>query len=318
MDLESLLADPPMLHRDQSGEAVSWGLPSDVIRWMWGRIDRGSRTLETGGGLSTVMFALSGAEHTCITPSSHDVAAVRAFCRTHGISDERVTYVVDRSENVLPRAPIGDLNLALIDGRHGFPATFIDWYYTAGPLKRGGALVVDDTQLWPSRVLKEFLMAEPRWRLEREFHRTVTFTKLRDGSESAEWGQQLYTVLQSDSPRPERVMSALLFDALVLVVSKGDDELLKLPCREAWHFPRGQDRGYAGFHPGDSQEAIEHLEELRGMGADAIVFPSSAFWWLEHYDAFHQHLESRYRRAWADDRFVIYHLVPAHAPGRST
>jgi len=74
-------------------------------------------------------------------------------------------------------------------------------------------------------------------------------------------------------------------DATVLVVSHGDDELLDLGAgRRGWHFPQMEDGTYAGHHPGDSAEAIAHLEALRGRGADYILFPETALWWLEYYD----------------------------------
>jgi hypothetical protein len=81
------------------------------------------------------------------------------------------------------------------------------------------------------------------------------------------------------------------------VVSKGDDELLELNGKKAWHFPQNRDGLYAGYHPADSAEAIAHLEELWAKGGDYLLFPSSAFWWLEHYKEFDQHLKSRYRVA---------------------
>jgi hypothetical protein len=73
-------------------------------------------------------------------------------------------------------------------------------------------------------------------------------------------------------------------DATVLVVSNGDDELLKLGAsRRGWHFPQSEDGVYAGHHPGDSPEAIAHLEALRENGAEYVLFPETAGWWLEYY-----------------------------------
>ena len=80
-------------------------------------------------------------------------------------------------------------------------------------------------------------------------------------------------------------------DASVLVVSRGDDELLKLQVGSASHFPRTPDGLYAGHHPESSEEAIPHLEELRAAGAEYIVFPATSQWWLEHYEGFRDHLE---------------------------
>jgi hypothetical protein len=91
------------------------------------------------------------------------------------------------------------------------------------------------------------------------------------------------------------VQTALPLHATVLVVSRGDDELLKLDARTAWHFPRNADGLYAGYNPADSAAAIAHLEELRAQGAEFLLFPATALWWLDHYAEFRRHLESRYR-----------------------
>ena len=78
-------------------------------------------------------------------------------------------------------------------------------------------------------------------------------------------------------------------DATVLVVSNGDDELLELGAnRRGWHFPQTEDGTYAGHHPADSAEAIAHLEALREKGATHILFPQTAFWWLDFYEAFRE------------------------------
>jgi hypothetical protein len=84
-------------------------------------------------------------------------------------------------------------------------------------------------------------------------------------------------------------------DATVLVVSRGDDELLALGPRRAMHFPQDEDGRYAGYHPADSDEAIALLEKTRAGGADFLLFPSVTFWWLDYYDGFKQYIEHRYR-----------------------
>jgi len=82
--------------------------------------------------------------------------------------------------------------------------------------------------------------------------------------------------------------------AAVLVISRGDRELVRLEEREARHFPQGADGGYLGHHPRDSEDAIARLEDLRERGAEYLVLPSTAYWWLEHYTSFAEHLRSRY------------------------
>jgi glycosyltransferase involved in cell wall biosynthesis len=98
-------------------------------------------------------------------------------------------------------------------------------------------------------------------------------------------------------------------DATVLVASKGDDELMKLDGRRAWHFPQREDGVYAGYYPSDSAAAIAHLESLQEKGAQFLVLPQTAFWWLDHYNEFGQYLESNYQLVVHDeDTCMIFAL----------
>ena len=57
-----------------------------------------------------------------------------------------------------------------------------------------------------------------------------------------------------------------------------------------------EQKAYAGYYPSGSCEAIAQLEGLRAQGAQYLLFPQTAFWWIEHYPEFARHLESRYRQ----------------------
>ena len=83
--------------------------------------------------------------------------------------------------------------------------------------------------------------------------------------------------------------------ATVLVVNRGDEELLHLGARRGWHFPRTDSGHYAGHHPADSAAAIQHLEKLRRIGAQFFLLPRTAYWWLDHFAEFREHLRSNYR-----------------------
>jgi hypothetical protein len=83
-------------------------------------------------------------------------------------------------------------------------------------------------------------------------------------------------------------------DAVVAVASKGDDELLELGGRTAWHLPQAENGVYLGHHPADGREAVDQLEYLRQRGAQFLVVPGSVWWWLEHYVELRDHLETHY------------------------
>lgn len=84
--------------------------------------------------------------------------------------------------------------------------------------------------------------------------------------------------------------------ARIAVVSKGDDELLRLHQREPWHFPRDEQGRYAGYHPADDAEALAQLAAAHAAGAQFLALPASALWWLDCYPEFHRHLEKHFTR----------------------
>jgi len=99
-------------------------------------------------------------------------------------------------------------------------------------------------------------------------------------------------------------------DASVLAISRGDAGLLEIAGRRISHFPQNEHGVYAGFHPSDSTAAITHLEALRARGAEFLLIPATAYWWMKHYKDFRRHLESRYRAVSRDeDTCIVFSLA---------
>jgi predicted O-methyltransferase YrrM len=195
VDLQGLLANPPGTHVSrETGEPLPWQIAREVL----GLIDRSvgpeSRTLETGAGVSTALFALKGAEHTCVVPWTSERDRLEAWGEQNGVSFERVTFECEPSEDVLPRLDGEPLDFVLIDGGHGFPTPFIDFFYAGRRLKRGGLLVVDDTQIWTGRVLHGFLKEQSGWEVVEELRmRSTVFRRTEEpGSGLEEWNDQPY------------------------------------------------------------------------------------------------------------------------------
>jgi hypothetical protein len=106
--------------------------------------------------------------------------------------------------------------------------------------------------------------------------------------------------------------AALPARCVVAVVSKGDDNLLHLGDRTGWHFPQMPDGTYAGYHPADSEAAISQLEDVHDAGADYLLFPATALWWLDHYADLKDYLALKYTEVYrVDDTGVIFALGPA-------
>ena len=196
--LQTLLRDRPAIHGDDGADPMTHGLIEEGLELLDRVVQPGWRTLETGSGFSTILLASKGVEHACVVPNQPEVDRIRAYCEGAGIDTSRVAFHVQPSERVLPGLELGELDLVLIDGSHSFPQVFIDWFYTATALKRGGRLIVDDIHVWTGRVLRDFLAADPGWRIDDELGgRTAVLTKVGDVDPDQLWTEQPYVVAKS-------------------------------------------------------------------------------------------------------------------------
>jgi hypothetical protein len=190
--LESLLNSCPGIHGN-----VTYGLESDTLHFIDSHLSADSRTLETGSGLSTLLFAYRSTHHTCVTPWQLEVTRIERHCADCGIPTDRLRFVVGSSDQVLPHLfQAGSLDLVLIDGGNGFPLPFVDWLYSAPRLNVGGLLIVDDTHLWTGAVLRDFLSADPDWKLEASFAHGAAFRKI-NAFQNKEWNEQPYVLKRS-------------------------------------------------------------------------------------------------------------------------
>ncbi len=121
-----------------------------------------------------------------------------------------------------------------------------------------------------------------------------------------EWEQTLQAIART-------IQQVVPLDARVLIVDKYDPTLLHLSKRKGWHFPDRQllPDGY----PRNDAVAIQHLEQLKARGAQHIVFPNAAFWWLDYYVEFRQYLEFSAQPLWSDEQCIIYRLPAWEAYG---
>jgi len=170
-------------------EPKNWKSQWEILELLQQRLNPGARSLETGCGYSTVVAAEAGADHVTVTPSADEQVRVRAFCDGHGINHGNVKFAIGPSCEMLPTLD-GELDLVYIDGAHGFPHPCVDWMYTEARLAVGGALLVDDIRIPSCRMLHEFLMEEPNWKLDRYIGDTSIFTKTAQGNNSADWMHQ--------------------------------------------------------------------------------------------------------------------------------
>jgi hypothetical protein len=182
--------DPPPVH--EGAPTGVWAAAHDCLEFIGTRVRPGLRTLETGCGATTIVFAAAGARHTAVFLNASEGEAVTAWCGSHGIDLGTVTLRAGSSSEVLPTLDPGPLDLVMVDGCHGFPFPQIDWYYAAAHLVDGGILVVDDTQLPAPYELRRYLEHDPRWERLRVGSQWVAFKRIGEGSLDEEWTEQRF------------------------------------------------------------------------------------------------------------------------------
>jgi SAM-dependent methyltransferase len=98
--------------------------------------------------------------------------------------------------------------------------------------------------------------------------------------------------------------------AVVLVASEGDETLLELGQRCAWHFPQGRNGGWPDRYPADDAEAIVMLERLRREGAEYLLLPP-AHSLLSRYPGLASHLDQSAVLITDHGGSRLYELEPA-------
>lgn len=179
--VERLLADRPSFH---AGGTVRWNSMPETLRMIAKSVRDGSRTLETGSGASTVVFAACGAHHTAISPDGREHERVREYCRSIGVDDSRLTFIAGFSDQELPAlCKERVFDAAYIDGAHEFPYPEVDWHFVSRALKIGGVLLMDDVPIPAVAPVFRHMRLEPQWRFEGILdHRAAAFTLVRDAT----------------------------------------------------------------------------------------------------------------------------------------
>jgi hypothetical protein len=189
--VDRLFADLPQVHNELGNpEGGVWRTDRPCYEFIADQCEPQWRTMETGLGLSTLLFVLLGASHTCIAPWTTEIKGLLSHCREREINTDRLTLIQGFSDEVLPTLQQTELDLFFIDGGHGFPTPMIDWYYGAGRLRRGGMLVIDDIHLPAVQLLLAYLDADPRWRRAEKTRKWAAYERLDEGALREEHSRQ--------------------------------------------------------------------------------------------------------------------------------
>jgi predicted O-methyltransferase YrrM len=194
---ESLLSAKEIEKLNEPG-FTCYGIGKEVLSFIADNVKPGSKTLETGAGCSTLVFAYCGAKHIAVTPSASEIGLIKKYAAEHAIAMEQVNFEQHSSDYFLPRNEEEGFDMVLLDGKHAFPWPIVDWFYTADKLKLGGLMLIDDTHMRSVSMLVDFMKADNGWETIKEFDgKTSVFKKQRALAHDVAWHMQPYTVIHT-------------------------------------------------------------------------------------------------------------------------
>jgi predicted O-methyltransferase YrrM len=134
---------------------------------------------ETGTGKSTLLLSHLSAHHTAFTLDDAGAGdSLRVVRESPLLRREAVEFVVGPTQQTLPRHRFaGALDLALIDGPHGFPFAQLEYYFLYPLLAPGALLIVDDVHIRAVNDLFRVLRADAMFELVDVVRTTAFFRR---------------------------------------------------------------------------------------------------------------------------------------------
>lgn len=134
-------------------------------------------SVETGSGKTTMVFSHISLDHKvfALDAGNKSIDAVRA----HPLfNSEVVEFIEGPSQKTLPPYQFDyKIQIALIDGPHGYPFPDLEYYYLYPHMAEGGILIVDDVHIPTIRNLFDFLKEDSMFELLEVVETTAFFKR---------------------------------------------------------------------------------------------------------------------------------------------
>jgi predicted O-methyltransferase YrrM len=138
-------------------------------------------SLETGCGKSTILFSNLAKSHTvfCIDDRSEGSKSSIAYYEECPLTKrDRIALVLGPTQLTLPNyKEFKPLDVALIDGPHGYPFPDMEYYYLYPHIKIGGILIVDDVHIASIGRMADMIAEDEMFEFVNLFATTAIFRR---------------------------------------------------------------------------------------------------------------------------------------------
>jgi hypothetical protein len=134
------------------------------------------RSAETGCGKSTLLFSHLSRQHVVFTLAGDGTLAKVKDSRL--LNRKNVTFVEGPTQRTLPRYDFVErVQIALIDGPHGYPYPDLEYYYFFPVIQEGGLLLIDDIKIPSICRMFEIIKADDMFELQETIYNNLAIFK---------------------------------------------------------------------------------------------------------------------------------------------
>lgn len=120
-------------------------------------------TMETGTGLSTILFSHISMNHKVFALNDRNMTNVKT-CKI--FNSQNVEFIEGPTQKTLPFYNFSSkFSVVLLDGPHGYPFPELEYYYTYQHIENSGILIIDDIRIPTIHNLFSFLKEEDMFEL---------------------------------------------------------------------------------------------------------------------------------------------------------
>jgi hypothetical protein len=191
---EKLVENPPKLHFWGDAWCLGGMLAPQLrmIERLMLSLPDTPRVLETGAGLSSLVFLALGAKVTSFFTKDDLLERIEGAIRDYDLPRENWDYSLGFSELTFPlylsQHPDLVCDLVLVDGGHMVHTAFTDFTYGYAALREGGYILIDDLQMPSVKVLYRLLKASKFVKEVEVAKKTASFRKMRSEQLPGPWG----------------------------------------------------------------------------------------------------------------------------------